>query len=816
MKSSRISWLRQNLACAFVAAAVCGQASADASVRRVFRPERYSRGDAGVHVLLPIDEAKWIWPTEFRNEIATAPERYFRFRREFVSPGGTARVDVSADERFILILDGRIVARGPNRGLVENWMCHTYDIDLPAGPHTLDAVVWRIGEAAPLAQLSWRGGFVLKADGPFDALLTTGKAPWKAGALKGTHSDGTLERARSWGCGAPFRVSGTGLATEMPERWGNVAVVRDAVRTKRINRVGTRRPGWILYPAQLPDQTEILVRPGEFKTGDVKIGEGFTVPPQSKKEILWDLQDYYCAYPVLKTSGGAGARITWGWSEAVREKNGLKTRNRAEWRGKMFKGFTDLFLPDGRDDAEFSTPWWRSGRWVRIVVETADSPLEVNDIAILESRYPVEDESVFACDDPTIQPVRRICARGMQMCAHEMLFDCPFYEQQMYPGDSRVELRVLAAMSADDRLIRRAIEFFDYGRRDSGLAPMNYPSRGLQESVTYSMCHLMMYADYVRYHANREWLKARLPGMRHVVDGIALLENGDGLLASLPGWSFVDWVPEWDCGNAPDGDSSSPSAVNNLYWAMTLEGMAAVERAMGNEALADLRMEQSARTFASVERLFWDESRGMFADTLRHDVFSEHAQCLALACSRLEKDRARRVFEGLVSAPGLARCSVYFSYYLFDSYFKFGRPDLFLKRLDLWRDYVKQDLKTPLEAPDGEMDGRKEARSDCHAWGSHPLVFMQRGLAGIDSAAPFYGRVRIAPQPGGLHSMKVRAPHPRGFIEENLHFEGDSVSGTVVLPDSVDGEFVWKGRTMPLHPGTNTISPRCANAPLRN
>ena len=775
-------------------------------VARVFRPERYSRGDAGVHVLQPIDEAQWIWPAEFKNEIAVAPERYFRFRREFVSPGGTARVDVSADERFVLVLDGRIVARGPNRGTVENWMCHTYDIDLPAGSHTLDAVVWRIGEAAPLAQLSWRGGFILKADGPFDALLTTGRAAWKVGELKGTNSDGGLEKAGSWGCGATFRVKGTGVAAEIPERWGAATVVREAIRTLRDNRTGARRHGWILYPAQLPDQTERQVRPGEFKTGEVRIGERFMVPPKSKKEILWDLQDYYCAYPVLKTTGGAGARITWGWSEAVREENGLKTRNRAEWRGKIFKGFTDLFLPDGRDGAEFSTPWWRCGRWAKIVIETADVPIDVKDIAIIESRYPVEDEGEFVCDDPTIPSVRRICARGMQMCAHEMLFDCPFYEQQMYPGDSRVELRVLAAMSADDRLIRRAIELFDYGRRDSGLAPMNFPSRGLQESVTYSMCHLMMYADYVRYHANREWVKARLPGMRHVTDGILQLENTEGILASLPGWSFVDWVPEWDCGYAPDGDSTSPSAVNNLYWAMTLEGMAEVERAMGNETLANLRLSQAARTFDAVERLFWDEERGMFADTLRHDVFSEHAQCLALACRRLAKDRACRVFDGLVSAPGLARCSVYFSYYLFDAYFRFGRPDLFLKRLDLWRNYVKQDLKTPLEAPDGEMDGRKEARSDCHAWGSHPLVFMQRGLAGIDSAAPFYGRVRIAPQPGALQSIKARAPHPKGFIEEKLTFAGDAVSGTVVLPASVEGEFVWKGRIVPLHSGSNVIS----------
>ena len=91
----------------FVCSAVVAeeQEKATAAGRRAFRPERYSRGDAGVHVVQPVDTAAWIWPANLVNEIAVAPERYLRFRRTFRSPGGTARVDVSADERFVLLLD---------------------------------------------------------------------------------------------------------------------------------------------------------------------------------------------------------------------------------------------------------------------------------------------------------------------------------------------------------------------------------------------------------------------------------------------------------------------------------------------------------------------------------------------------------------------------------------------------------------------------------------------------------------------------------------------------------------------------------------
>ena len=781
--------------------------AAAGSVKRAYRAERYSRGNLGVMSVQEVDSAQWLWHPDLAKEVTEAPQRYLRFRKEFVSPGGVAKVDVSADERFVLMLDGEVVARGPNRGSgVENWMYQTYDMELEAGAHVLEAVVWRIGENAPLAQLSWRGGFILKAEGAFDELLTTGKAKWQVGELKGTEADWKLETACSWGGGSPVRVKGTGMLDEMPMEWKEAVVVRGAVPN---THYGSRAKGWLLYPSTLPDQLEVQCAPGSIKAGGVKVGEEWTIAANTKKEILWDLENYYCAYPMLETAGGKGAKVEWAWSEAMIVKNSTwwnpynyKVMNRNEWEGKEFRGFTDEFWMDGREKAVFTTPWWRCGRWVKLTIQTKDEPLKIRKASIIESRYPLKDESEFVCSDASLVGVRKICERAMQMCAHEMLFDCPFYEQQMYPGDTRVQLRILAAMSGDDRLIRRAAEVYDYARRDNGMVPMNWPTRGLQEGVTYSMCQLMMYGDYARENGNKEWLAARLPGMRHTLDGISYLEDADGILKDLPGWSFMDWVAGWGGGVAPDGEGPSPSAVNNLYWVLTLKNAAYVERAMGNEAMAAIWEKKAAKTMAAVEKLFWDEGRGMYADTVKHNSYSEHAQCLALLADVLDEAKAKRVFEGLVSAADLSRCTVYFSYYLFDAYFKFGRGDLFLKRLDLWRDYVARGLRTTLEEPETEA---KTSRSDCHAWGAHPLVFMQRGLAGLQSAAPFFEKVRVAPSPGSLTFIRAKTPHPKGFVEVELKFDGPKVSGFVTLPKGIRGEFVWKGRTIPLAAGKNNL-----------
>ena len=174
-------------------------AAPEAAVRQVFRPERLEAGATNIKVVQPIDEAAWIW---MKGEDVWGAEalaadawadpppppcsRFYRFRRAFVSDGTPLALDVSADERFVLKLDGAFVARGPYRGFVNRWNYQTYTLNLAPGEHVLEASVAKLGWARPAAQTTWKAGFVLKASGTYDAQLTTGKAAWQAADLKGT------------------------------------------------------------------------------------------------------------------------------------------------------------------------------------------------------------------------------------------------------------------------------------------------------------------------------------------------------------------------------------------------------------------------------------------------------------------------------------------------------------------------------------------------------------------------------------------------------------------------------------------------------
>ncbi|MCQ2391683.1 MAG: hypothetical protein MJ240_09695 [Kiritimatiellae bacterium] len=782
-----------------------------AEVTRIFRPERHTRGDTNTRRVQAIDEAAWIglqevYPaprTGYSAQEGVADEcRFYRFRRTFESAGGKLTFDVSADERFWLILDGEVIARGPHRGMVTRWYYQSYEVALTPGAHTLEAVVTALGTHAPRAQLSFRGGsFILKAEGAYDALLTTGRAKWTCARIIGTKMDG-LGTSGTFGAGDQCASVGTGFLDELPEEgaYQQTVVVRSPVRD---GVFGPHAGGWELYPSERPEQMHEEKRPGRIVNGDWPT----SIPANTTRELLWDLEDYYCAWPELVVSGGKGATIQWGWTESLRApgkgtgRAGGPKGNRDLWEGKVFsQAFTDTFSCDGRNRAAFTAPWWRCGRWCKLTFTTADEPLAIQKLVIAETRYPMPVEGSFACSDASLSDIARICVRGLQTCMHEMYFDCPYYEQQMYPGDTRLEMLFANMLSADDRLTRFGMMIFDWDRRSNGMAPMNFPTWGTQESSTYTMCWLLMFRDYVMWHRNTAWLKARLPGVRHALSGLELHENADGLLENLPGWSFMDWVKGWDIGNAPNGKpGQGVSALNNLLYVLALQSAAVLEDELGHPDMAAVWRGKAARLGQRVRTLFWCAEKGCMADTVKKDCFSEHAQCLSLLAGILPPAEASRAFAFLEKGEGLSPCSTYFANYLFDAYAAAGRTDLFLKKLDMWRTFLAHGAKTPFETQ------RVESRSDCHAWCSAPLYQFHVALAGVSPAASGFRKVRVAPQPASLTWLTAKTPHPDGFVVTDLRFGEGKVRGTVTLPAKVSGEFVWRGTTRALVPGLNEI-----------
>ena len=112
-------------------------------------------------------------------------------------------------------------------------------------------------------------------------------------------------------------------------------------------------------------------------------------------------------------------------------------------------------------------------------------------------------------------------------------------------------------------------------------------------------------------------------------------------------------------------------------------------------------------------------------------------------------------------------------------------------RLKLWFDLKGMGFKTTLEAPE-------PSRSDCHAWGAHPMFHYYATILGIRPTSPGFATVSVRPQLGPLQWVEGTMVHPKGLIVVDMKQTNGIVSGSVRLPTGVTGTVFANGNAYPV------------------
>lgn len=804
------------------------------SARIFISPSLLHLADANTLPRHPADQGSWIWhPAKAPQETAVLR---FRIRFSLAAPAAPL-IHVTADQRFQLRCDGRDLTFGPDRCDIEHWTVHTIRPELSAGEHELEALVWFITPPAvalgstteptpPMAQMSWRGGFMLFAEETGGLQLDTGIAPWLVEDLTPALAFARPELPGYHDVGPTFAFD-LALWDQPAAAAVSPAVIRPPIA---INPHGVRRPGWCLHPATMAEQERVAWSDGriralrtgrdetpwtEAETRDAAIadwqalvnrGASVTVPPRTTVVLIWDYETYVCGYPAAHFSGGTGARFAWNWAEALYEEpsvsaitgNSLKG-HRAEIIGKVFVGIEDSWKIGTAPTQATPSLWWRCGRYARLTIETADVPLVVTSLGMTTSGYPLDRVGSWSSSDEGWDRLLPLFERAQRRAAHEVWVDTPYYEQLGYIGDNILMALHNYAWFGDARLSRRAIEVFGWSRRESGMIAERYPSNWRQESATFALLWPTMLRDYAWWRDDAAFIKSQLPVLRALLAEFESLAGEDGLLHQVPGWPFVDWVPSWDNGCGP-GVRQGDSSIVNLHWVRALQAAAQIEKAHGDALLAQRCDKQASSVFTRVLDRYWDDDRALLLDTAGNPAASEHAQTFALLTGLLPADKARACLAALLTDSSLARATIYFSFYVIEALCLHGEETEMHRRLAPWRALPELGFTSTPEMPE-------PTRSDAHAWGAHPAWHTLASIAGVRPAAAGFRRVRIAPALDKIDRLTCAVAHPRGLVEVDLRIETGGIVGTVTLPDDITGEFVWRGHTTPLQPGRNHLAP---------
>ena len=328
----------------------------------------------------------------------TAPLReplvlHFRRSLELASVPSSYLVRVSADNRFILYVNGARVGDGPARGDLPHWRYERFDLAplLKPGHNLITATVWNFGVFAPLAQFSDRTAFLLESEATAASGISTPKN-WLVEDETGVNPLGrakvTLQTYFASGPGEELDASKYDWSWNSEQtgtKWVPVASpMRDSIFP--VNGAhsadATGDNPWGLIPDELPHMEYTSTGVGSIVSID-NIGneqpglshfpgQSTQLPPNTHVSLTIDRKSLTTAYPELIVSGGKGSHIVLTYSEALyddkKQKGDRDAVDYSDANGvkhpRKALGLTDSFLPDGGPHRVFMPLWWRTWRYL--------------------------------------------------------------------------------------------------------------------------------------------------------------------------------------------------------------------------------------------------------------------------------------------------------------------------------------------------------------------------------------------------------------------------------------------------------------------
>jgi alpha-L-rhamnosidase len=766
-------------------------------------------------------DSRWIhgyWNAKWIAHPRASGEAFgvYHFRRSFelADKPSTFIVHVSADNRYRLFVNGISICSGPARSDLANWNYETLDLApfLRQGKNTLAATVWNFEDYRAYAQISYRTAFILQGNTPAEEIVNTNK-DWKVIQDSAYHPY-PLDKAAM----QTYIVTADGEMMDGNKYdWGFEQQDYDDSRWPAAENLwypakprtyGTDG-NWMLVPRSIPLMEESMERLARVRkcsepvdTDFVKGTAPFQVAAHRRMSMLLDNEQLTNAYPTLIASGGKGAEIKLTYAESLVDGKGAKG-NRNEIDHKSIQGVQDLYISDGKNHQVYSPLHFRTYRYLQLDIQTMDEPLSIVDLFGKFTGYPFQEKASFASDDPSLQKIWKTGWRTARLCAMETYFDCPYYEQLQYVGDTRIQALISLFISGDDRLMRKAINDIDHSRIPDGLTQSRYPSRDMQVIPTFSLWWICMIHDYWLYRKDDEFVKSFCDAIENVLGWYEKRISGKGMLGPLAWWPFVDWSWSLDstenAGGVPPGGCSGGSSIITLQFVYTLQRAAQLFGYFGMQEKATKYRSLAESLAQHTIQWCWDAKRRLLADRPDKSSFSQHANIMAVLTDAIPENQQKALLERILEDKNITQCTYYFKFYLFEALKKAKLGNLFLGLLRPWYDMLDIGLTTFAENPE-------PTRSDCHAWSASPDYELLSSVCGIHSQSPGFDLVRIEPFLGSLNRVHGEMPHPKGRISVKLEKNGVHLTGEIVLPEGVTGIFSWEGKTVRLKSGKQELS----------
>lgn len=748
-------------------------------------------------------KTNWIW---MRNWTAEDKEEaalvLFRKEIDIQRMPQKGIIQVSADSRYKLYVNGQLAEIGPCKGDRQIWFADKVNLMpyLKKGKNVLAVRVLRyptvqnkgcfgiyrtefpgffaegkiLDDEGKEYSLDARDGWKVRKDenfhivseselfAPLQILENTRGALWQAGWMNPGYDTEGWE--------APYRYSDMNQAVSP----GNLQKRPIPFLFRKESRFGD--------VVQTQDKIISKEEWQKFLNGEQSI----LIPPNAKVSVEISAGVERTAYLHLALEQGAKAQISILQSEGYvlgGERGDLKVPvkgNREDYKAGFLAGFTDHYICAGfgtKESPEVYEPFWfRTFRFIRFEMKTYEEPLVLRNFTYTETGYSLNVQTKADASDERFKKIWEISERTLRCCMHETYEDCPFYEQLQYAMDIRAQILYTYAISADDRLARKCMEDFRRSQRYDGLLNCAAPRYDASVIPGFSIYYILMLYDHMMYFGDKELLENHMPTVEGILQFFHRNRNSKGYVEKIGGlngkarfWSFIDWAVEWEnTTGIPPAVLKGPVTMESLLYILGLQKAAKIAEYLDRKEQSALLMQRAEQVQEAV-RTFCTGKDGMLQDGPGIEEYSQHTQVFAVLTDTVAGEQAKEnLRKTILYKEKYSQCSVAMVYYLFRALEKTGMYELTESYWNIWQRMIDKYTTTCVE-------DEVQERSECHAWGALILYELPSVILGIRPSAPGYEKMEVKPVPGYLKLARGQVITPKGMVNVEWYRENKEI-----------------------------------------